>query len=164
MPADDKNGITVWKLWRRTLLWHQRWCIAYINNILWASTMNWNWCSFFQFNRSFRNIFEHIQNELKKKFPNDETAPYTGPSGFIFLRFFCPALLNLKAFGLVNGTWLIGLIRLLLTCRSHRPPTRVDFTWNDADHEDTAKLGQLVQLWCERAVHARDEPVHSRQH
>jgi hypothetical protein len=51
---------------------------------------------------SFRNIFEHIQNELKKKFPNDETAPYTGPSGFIFLRFFCPALLNLKAFGLVN--------------------------------------------------------------
>eukprot|EP01130_Rhizamoeba_saxonica_P016518 TRINITY_DN7653_c0_g1_i1.p1 TRINITY_DN7653_c0_g1~~TRINITY_DN7653_c0_g1_i1.p1 ORF type:complete len:819 (-),score=184.87 TRINITY_DN7653_c0_g1_i1:54-2297(-) len=51
----------------------------------------------------FRNIFEHIQGEVRKKFPEEsDIICYTGPSGFIFLRFFCAALLTPKNFGLLQ--------------------------------------------------------------
>jgi hypothetical protein len=56
--------------------------------------------SFLRCPASFRNIFEHIQLKVTRKFPNDPVIRYTAPSGFIFLRFFCPALLGPKLFGL----------------------------------------------------------------
>lgn len=55
------------------------------------------------FNRcpaAFRNIFEYIQESVMKRFPGDDVIRYTAPGGFIFLRFFCPALLGPKLFSL----------------------------------------------------------------
>eukprot|EP01120_Amphizonella_sp_Union-15-10_P011251 TRINITY_DN4722_c0_g3_i2.p1 TRINITY_DN4722_c0_g3~~TRINITY_DN4722_c0_g3_i2.p1 ORF type:complete len:559 (-),score=111.69 TRINITY_DN4722_c0_g3_i2:132-1688(-) len=53
------------------------------------------WCP-----SSFRNIFEHIRITVQQKWPNNEVVSYTAPGGFIFLRFFCPAILGPKLFGL----------------------------------------------------------------
>jgi len=59
-------------------------------------------CSFNRCPAAFRNVFEYIQEVVVKKFPEDEVIRYTAPGGFIFLRFFCPALLGPKLFNLAN--------------------------------------------------------------
>lgn len=48
---------------------------------------------------SLRQVFNGIQEKCKSKFPGD-IARYTAVSGFIFLRFFCPAILAPKLFNL----------------------------------------------------------------
>eukprot|EP00026_Physarum_polycephalum_P003107 Phypoly_transcript_03116.p1 GENE.Phypoly_transcript_03116~~Phypoly_transcript_03116.p1 ORF type:complete len:809 (+),score=167.07 Phypoly_transcript_03116:160-2427(+) len=48
---------------------------------------------------SFRQIFNGIQQECNTKFPGN-VARYTAISGFIFLRFICPAILAPKLFNL----------------------------------------------------------------
>jgi len=50
----------------------------------------------------FRNIFGEIRRIAKEKFPGDEKCLYTAASGFIFLRFFCPAILTPTSFGLLR--------------------------------------------------------------
>ncbi|EQD79884.1 ras GTPase-activating protein, partial [mine drainage metagenome] len=50
---------------------------------------------------SFRNIFQHLQAEVINKFPENNQIRYIAPSSFIFLRFFCPALLGPKLFNLM---------------------------------------------------------------
>ncbi|KAJ3298345.1 hypothetical protein HK104_010810, partial [Borealophlyctis nickersoniae] len=47
-----------------------------------------------------REIFHFMQEEVSKRFPSDELVRYTAVSGFIFLRFFAPAILGPKLFGL----------------------------------------------------------------
>lgn len=49
-----------------------------------------------------RDIFYHIQNEVQKKFPNERTVKFTGVSGFLFLRFICPAILGPKLFDMAS--------------------------------------------------------------
>jgi len=50
----------------------------------------------------FHSIFWHIQATARAKFGTDNTQ-YTTVSGFFFLRFFCPAVLTPKLFGILNG-------------------------------------------------------------
>ncbi|KAJ3137521.1 Ras GTPase-activating protein 1 [Geranomyces variabilis] len=45
-------------------------------------------------------IFAHMMRAAEKKF--DAKVKYTAVSGFIFLRFYCPAILNPKLFGIMN--------------------------------------------------------------
>lgn len=49
----------------------------------------------------FRQIFEYLQDIVTKKFPKDNLVRYTSVAGFIFLRFFTPALLSPKLFNLL---------------------------------------------------------------
>jgi hypothetical protein len=70
--------------------------IYYCQTIFDAIRNSLNFCPM-----SFRNIFEHIRQKIVAKWPNEYQLKYVVPSGLIFLRFFCPALLNPPAFGLV---------------------------------------------------------------
>ncbi|KAI8822597.1 uncharacterized protein EV422DRAFT_405988 [Fimicolochytrium jonesii] len=52
-----------------------------------------------------REVFAHIRMEVDRKWPQDvesnQSIPYAAISGFIFLRFFCPAILHPKLFNLI---------------------------------------------------------------
>eukprot|EP01132_Coremiostelium_polycephalum_P005419 gene5419-6758_t len=48
-----------------------------------------------------REIFKAIQTKVLQRYPKDEVTRYTAVSGFIFLRFFCPAILAPKLFDLM---------------------------------------------------------------
>ena len=71
--------------------------LSYCKRIFEAIATSFNRCP-----AAFRNIFEYLQEVVVKKFPEDEVIRYTAPGGFIFLRFFCPALLGPKLFNLAN--------------------------------------------------------------
>jgi len=49
----------------------------------------------------FREMAFHLQTEAIKKFPESR---HTAVGGFIFLRFFCPAILSPESCGLSSGT------------------------------------------------------------
>lgn len=49
---------------------------------------------------SFRHLFHNLQEKLKMQFPNDQTVLTTGPSGFIWLRYMCAAMMSPKLFGI----------------------------------------------------------------
>ncbi|KNC99916.1 uncharacterized protein SPPG_05288 [Spizellomyces punctatus DAOM BR117] len=49
-----------------------------------------------------RPIFAHVQQQVRWKFPNDPIVRYTSVSGFIFLRFFAPAILGPRLFELID--------------------------------------------------------------
>jgi len=49
----------------------------------------------------FRNIFDSIKMKIDSKF-KDEIARYRAVGGFIFLRFFCPALISPKNYDLID--------------------------------------------------------------
>jgi hypothetical protein len=52
---------------------------------------------------SFKIIFKRLRVDMAGSLQQDESVIFNAISGFIFLRFFCPALLNPKLFGLVRG-------------------------------------------------------------
>jgi hypothetical protein len=49
-----------------------------------------------------REVFHGIQTTITEHWPEDATSRYTAVSGFIFLRFFNPAILGPKLFGLLD--------------------------------------------------------------
>ena len=52
------------------------------------------------FKRIVRVLFNHVQKEIGKKFPE---MKHKAIGGFFFLRFVCPALVTPEKFGLPKG-------------------------------------------------------------
>ncbi|ORY65729.1 hypothetical protein LY90DRAFT_700708 [Neocallimastix californiae] len=52
--------------------------------------------------KDWRMIFSFIQKKVIEKFPTEYNARLTSIAGFIFLRFFAPAILGPKLFGLIR--------------------------------------------------------------
>lgn len=50
--------------------------------------------------QQIRSVFAHMQRICRKKWPNDPTVAYLASSGFLFLRFYCAAILNPHLFNL----------------------------------------------------------------
>jgi len=65
---------------------------------------------------NFRKIFTHIRKIVMERFPNHDLVLFTAPSGFIWLRFFCPSLLSPRNFGLLEDNITTSLSRDLMLC------------------------------------------------
>jgi len=53
-----------------------------------------------------RQVFAGLQAAVTAKFPADGNVRYTSVSAFLFLRLFCPAIINPKLFNMMSGTCL----------------------------------------------------------
>ncbi|EDQ91742.1 uncharacterized protein MONBRDRAFT_17576 [Monosiga brevicollis MX1] len=49
-----------------------------------------------------RRVFGVLQQQAKKRFPGDAHVQYTSVSAFLFLRLFCPAIINPKLFNMMS--------------------------------------------------------------
>jgi hypothetical protein len=57
-----------------------------------------------------RVVFRHIRACAEDRYGDFlRSVCYSSVSGFLFLRFFCPAVLNPKLFGLLNGMYFITI-------------------------------------------------------
>jgi hypothetical protein len=74
---------------------HWKKLLAYVNNFWEAIRQSVNKCP-----SKLKEIFSFTKMEVSKTFENENTVQYSSISGFIFLRFFCPAILSPKLFGL----------------------------------------------------------------
>ena len=56
--------------------------------------------------RGMRVVFGHIRNQVMTKYTQEQiqTVQYTAISGFVFLRYFAPAILSPVLFDLSEGT------------------------------------------------------------
>jgi hypothetical protein len=72
-----------------------------------------------------RLIFRHIRACAEDRYGDFlRTIAYSSVSGFLFLRFFCPAVLNPKLFGLLKGNQLTHLYHILsFSNKSFRAPS-----------------------------------------
>lgn len=53
--------------------------------------------------RELRAVFAGLRHAVMEKFKDHATARYTSVSAFIFLRLFCPAIMNPKLFNMMPG-------------------------------------------------------------
>lgn len=91
-PAKSGPTTDVEKRWTRLLATTQK---------LWASIAR----SASRCPRELRVVFRHIQACARERYGDSQrSVAYSSVSGFLFLRFFCPAVLNPRLFGLTQGT------------------------------------------------------------
>jgi len=76
---------------------HWKKLLSYVNNFWEAIRQSLPKCP-----SKLREIFSFTKTVVSKTFKNENTVQYSSVSGFIFLRFFCPAILSPKLFGLAE--------------------------------------------------------------
>lgn len=75
-------------------------------NLIFLTTTVWKSIagSAFSCPPGLRLLLKHVQSCAEDRYGSFiRTVKYTSVSGFLFLRFFCPAILNPKLFGILNG-------------------------------------------------------------
>lgn len=69
-------------------------------------TMEWIWNSIQntidKMPTTMRSVLAHLRARVSAKWPNDANSKYTSVTSFLFLRFFCPALMSPQSFDLVD--------------------------------------------------------------
>lgn len=90
-PNRIANVTNLDKHWRRLIL---------VTNKVWQAIA----ASYFRCPAELRLIFRHIRACAEDRYGAFlRTVSYSSVSGFLFLRFFCPAILNPKLFALIKG-------------------------------------------------------------
>eukprot|EP00048_Salpingoeca_helianthica_P002271 m.55992 g.55992 ORF g.55992 m.55992 type:complete len:811 (-) comp12003_c1_seq1:21-2453(-) len=63
---------------------------------------------------TLRTVFARLRDNAVKKFPTSVSVKYTSVSGFVFLRLFCPAIINPKLFNMMPDHATEGTARSLM--------------------------------------------------
>ena len=114
-----------------------------------------------------RHLMRHIRACAEDGYGDfSRTVSYSSVSGFLFLRFFCPAVLNPKLFGLLKGKFLYlpcrertETFRTHLAVRS-RPPSCS--TYPHPDYQGIADPCQHDYIWKQRALDGANERISAR--
>lgn len=90
------------------------------------------------------------------------SVAYSSVSGFLFLRFFTPAVLNPKLFGLLKGERLFHLPiipppRFSTNAQSIRPSSPSCAAYPHANHKNPADFGKHDFFWSQRTLDGADE-------
>ncbi|ORX82729.1 hypothetical protein BCR32DRAFT_292449 [Anaeromyces robustus] len=88
-PSKTDKSEDIKKHWKKLLI--------YVNSFWEAIRQSISKCP-----SKLKEIFSFTKTEVAKTFKNENTVQYSSISGFIFLRFFCPAILSPKLFGLAE--------------------------------------------------------------
>jgi len=108
-----------------------------------------------------RKILRHIRVCVEDRYGDLlKTVCYSSVCGFLFLRFFCPAILNPKLFGLLKGALIchppppLSGDNAKIVCRSSWSKGATNI---NSCCQESARARQYVDLWCQRAVDGANE-------
>eukprot|EP00027_Filamoeba_sp_ATCC50430_P007526 CAMPEP_0168558086 /NCGR_PEP_ID=MMETSP0413-20121227/9777_1 /TAXON_ID=136452 /ORGANISM="Filamoeba nolandi, Strain NC-AS-23-1" /LENGTH=757 /DNA_ID=CAMNT_0008589173 /DNA_START=81 /DNA_END=2354 /DNA_ORIENTATION=+ len=90
---------------------NQKKLLSWVTKIFQAINSSLDRCPY-----EFRIVFHQLQSKVRECYTSEQVTvtQYTGVSGFIFLRFFCPAILGPKLFGITDEHPSIPTARTLI--------------------------------------------------
>ena len=99
-----------------------------------------------------RMIFARMRDVAKARWPGDANVIHIVVSSFIFLRFFCPAILNPKLFNMMPGLPITRHPQSLMQ-RHLRPSIRGHGSKPDTHGESGPEHGEFCTFWGERGIY-----------